>query len=794
MSEPAQRPERPLLPTTLWALLASIAVMRLALRSDAEPLLLVSLAATILAAGLILALLAARPSRKGGWAAAATAVASCVALASLACAHELDRQGRLAAALSSSPVSAWELSVESDMSEGAAGWRGRASVRRAGEDGAAGEVWLLANDPMELGSRVRCVGRFSPNENDEWGASSRAQGLCGTIRVVAVTELREPEGAWGAVLRMRSEVLDRLDAASSDGRALVAGAVCGSTGGMARRGLDDLFAACGISHLVAVSGGHLVLVCAVAGALLSRLPMRPLARTTLLLVLTGAFVVFCGAPDSAVRSWVMALVAGLSGVFGRRAHPLSSAALVGLVMALVEPGVTGRLGYLLSVASVCGICALGPYVRYALEVLFSLGASETEGSGILRSVRRVRGPVLEALSMTLVSQVVTAPLTCSTFGTLSLVAPLANVLLGPIFSVLLVLGMLVVVLSFAPGPQGMIIGLCELISSPLVAVARALAALPGACVNLSVEEGPALAALALALALLLVLWPRLTRARLLVPAALVASVALCLFLRWRFFAPACVRVLDVGQADAILVTDGGSSVLVDTGLNEGVLEALARNHVVHLDAIVLTHLHDDHVGGLDAVLKTYGTERVYVAEGVSVDAGGAEVSGLSVGDALRIGRFSLTVVSPRLPVDGSENEDSLVMRLLFDDGARTLTGLLTGDAEAEVVGEAAREGLVGDVDLLKVGHHGSEASVTSELAGVLEPEVSVASAGEGNSYGHPDPLCVETLEGCGSVFLCTKDVGDVCVEPGVEGPVVSCQRGTPVDDRLGEVDDQSSPP
>ena len=794
MSEPARRPERPLIPTSLWALLASIALMRLALQADAEPRMLIGLAALVLAVSLVLALLAVCFSGRGGWAVAVAAVASCAALASLACAHELDRQDRLAAALSSSSVSAWELCVESDMSEGAAGWRGRASVRRAAEGGAAGEVWLLADEPLELGSRVRCVGRFSPNEKDEWGASSRAQGLCGTIRVVAVTELREPEGVWGAVLHARSEVLDRLDPASSDGRALVAGAVCGSTGGMARRGLDDLFAACGISHLVAVSGGHLVLVCAVAGSLLSWLPMRPLARSAVLLVLTGAFVAFCGAPDSAVRSWVMALVAGLSGVFGRRAHPLSSAALVGLVMALVEPGVTGRLGYLLSVASVCGICALGPYVRYALEALFCRGTSEAGGSCAARLIRRARGPALEALSMTLVSQIVTAPLTCSTFGTLSLVAPLANVLLGPIFSALLVLGMLAAALSFAPVPQGMVIGLCELIASPLVAVARALAALPGACVSLSVEEGPALAALALLLALLLAVWPRLTRARLLVPAALVASVALCLFLRWRFFAPACVRVLDVGQADAILVTDGGSSVLVDTGLNEGVLEALARNHVVHLDAIVLTHLHDDHVGGLDAVLKTYGTERVYVAEGVSLDAGGAEVSGLSAGDVLRVGRFSLTVVSPQLPVDGSENEDSLVMRLFFDEGGRTLTGLLTGDAESDVVSDAVADGLVGDIDVLKVGHHGSEASVTSELAGVLKPEVSVASAGEGNSYGHPDPLCVETLEGCGSVFLCTKDVGDVCVEPGVEGPVVSCQRDAPMGDRLGGVDDQSSPP
>ena len=125
--------------------------MRLALQADAEPRMLIGLAALVLAVSLVLTLLAARFPGRGGWAVAVAAVASCAALASLASAHELDRQDRLAAALSSSSVSAWELSVESDMSEGAAGWRGRASVRRAGEGGAAGEVWLLADEPLKLG-------------------------------------------------------------------------------------------------------------------------------------------------------------------------------------------------------------------------------------------------------------------------------------------------------------------------------------------------------------------------------------------------------------------------------------------------------------------------------------------------------------------------------------------------------------------------------------------------------------------------------------------------------------------
>ena len=776
MSEGVERPSRPLLPLSLWALLASLAVMRGVLAADADPALLVGVALPALALGVTLALTLGR-IRGREWAPAVCSVVASAALAVLACAGELEGQGRVAAALSGSPVSSWELRVESDMSEGSYGWRGRASVWWSGERG--GEVWLLADEPIDLGDIVRCVGRFSGNAGDEWGASSRSQGLCGTIRVTRVLEERPAEGLWGFAVGARAFVLDRLDASSSDGRALVAGAVCGSTSGMAERGLDALFSECGISHLVAVSGGHLVLVSSIVGALMGRLRLpRPVGAVALLSI-TGAFVLFCGAPDSAVRSWVMSLVAALSGLFGRRSHPLSSAGVVGLGMALLEPGVTGRLGFLLSVACVCGICALAPYVSYALRVLL---ASPEPAGGLARMpgpLRRAGDAALEALSMTLVSQVVTAPLICSTFGTLSLVAPLANVLLGPLFSVLLVLGMAVAALSGVPPLLAAALWCCEAVATPLVAAARLLAGLPGACVAVSVDEGFALALLAAALAALLVTWPRLTRLRMLAPAGAIAVAGMCLFLRWRLLAPACVRVLDVGQADAILVTDGASAVLVDAGLDESVVEALARSNVVHLDAVVLTHLHDDHVGGLEDVIAAYGVPTVLVAEGVEPDAPGAEVRELSQGDVVRVGGFSLTVVSPRSPVDGLENEDSLVLDLSFDDGSRSLTALLTGDAEAEVIGGAVDGGLVSDVDLLKVGHHGSAASVTPELARALDPEVSVASAGEGNSYGHPDPTCVEALEGAGSVFLCTKDVGDVRVEPGADGPVVSCRGGGP---------------
>lgn len=105
-----------------------------------------------------------------------------------------------------------------------------------------------------------------------------------------------------------------------------------------------------------------------------------------------------------------------------------------------------------------------------------------------------------------------------------------------------------------------------------------------------------------------------------------------------------------------------------------------------------------------------------------------------------------------------------------------MTGLLTGDAERDETGEVVDSGRVGRIDFLKVGHHGSRVCLTPSETKALSPILSVASAGEGNSYGHPSEEAVDMLEDVGSRFFCTKDVGRVVVVPGSGGLEVSCER------------------
>lgn len=788
----ARMPVRPAIPMTLWGLVAVILAERAVLRFGMQ-LSLVLLVVTAVA-GVCLCLLATfaiRRKARGRDTAHVPAVLPFALAATLSGALlgrlALARVVAAVAALSTSSVSAWSLEVEGDMAEGGRGWWGRARVLDE-SGGKVGAVWLSSPARLECGSAVSCVGRFKPIDDDEWGVSSRMQGLAGTVSVVHVTAVREAGGPLGAVLRMRQAVLASFSPDESDGAAVLAGSVCGDRAPIRSRGLDDAFATCGVSHLVAVSGGHLAILAGTLAALLGKTRLGPGLRGFLALGVIALFIVFCGAPASAVRAGIMSCVSFGGSLVGRRSHALSSTCAAALVMALLDPYVSGQLGFLLSVASVVGICLFGSYASHALDVLTRMPRHPGRHKPALaHALGRLRSNACDALGVSVVAQLFTLPLTCPAFGEVSLIAPLANLVLAPLFAGLVSLGLVAAALTPLSALQSPVLAAAEGVSQAFCVVLCALARLPLACLPMEASVVPMLAILCAASVALYGAWPTPRKRILLRGAAVLAGGAIAFLLGMRLLQPARVCVLDVGQGDAILVADGSTAVLVDTGPDEKVSQALARQGIIHLDAIVLTHLHDDHVGGVDDLVGRVECNRVLVAGGVSeqipedLSASITKLSRhateeISYGDTIRAGSFSLRVVSPTEPVDGSENADSLELALTYEHNGNGLSALLTGDAEKDETGACLARGDVSDIDFLKVGHHGSEVSLTPDEAAALDPEVSVASAGEGNKYGHPRKECMDVLSGAGSVFLCTKDVGTVTVKPGARGPMVFTER------------------
>ncbi len=660
------------------------------------------------------------------------------------------------------PISARIICVRGDPSVGAYGSQSDADVLTdTGERVAS--VAFSSEEPYAAATKLSLVGRVSPLSDDEWGRGRYMSGLVAEVDEVKLMSSRSE--APGPIEGVRQAVLDAMGPQGDEARALVAGIVCGRTTELGDTAAAEAFSATGTTHLVAVSGSHLALISALVGGALIALGVRPAVRLGTMAVLMGTYVVFTGCAPSAVRSFVMVVADMVARALGRRPHGPSGLALAVMVLVAADAGVVYDLGFQLSAGSVLFIQLFFRYLEVALERI-----------GLPRAVG-------EPLALTLSAQWATIPITAPVFGEVSLVSPFANLMLGPVMSALLVCGVicapLAVVLPFAD----FVLAPATLLARASIFIAELCSGLPGATVALDPEgTGGTLALWAYgAAAVIYLLWRLPTGAFLRMAALVLAAAGLvraaCAFL----FAPASIVVMDVGQADAILIREGPQAVLVDAGVDDAVVGALARQGVMKLDAVVVTHWDSDHWGGLPAVLSRFSVGCLIVAAGADdavpdevLAAGDLPIETVRQGDTIFVGRFTCTAVWPLASVEGTENEDSLCLEVRYGEEAASLAVLLTGDAERAEVSRIVDD--VGDIDVLKLGHHGSAASVDDALLEELDPEVAVASAGEGNRYGHPSEEAVENVRRADCAFLCTYDAGDVCIRPTAAGYEVKTQR------------------
>ena len=681
------------------------------------------------------------------------------------------------AALAESSVSSFELEIASDMLPSKTGYSGRCRVMQDGTF--LGEARIVCAEQLLRTTHIRCVGRFSEPGQDEFGLSQRAEGLLGSIRVVRILEELPGRGIFSTLEGLRQYLLAQIHPEDSDSRALIAALALGWRSDFNDKGLDDLFATCGMSHIAAVSGSHVSVVCTIVGAIAVKSGAHPKKRFFLLASLTGVFVLMSGAPPSGIRAWCMCMCALGAHILGRRSDALSALCLCGLAMALINPRLQGNLGFLLSLICVGSLCLYSRYAAYVLDTLVGIVKfPKWIPAGVRLRISKGIQTTLHALAASLVASIAALPLTASAFGQISLIGPFMNALLAIPLPLLVGLSVSNICGSFASPLETSVLCASDATSSVFLRFLRACARIPGASIPVEVNQSIAFLIVVSGGVALYILWPRVNRKYVLALCGCVIALITATFIRARYFAPARLCVLDVGQGDAILIQDGSAAILIDTGPDESVARELSKLNVYHLDAVVLTHLHDDHYGGVGELLGHVGCSEVYVAEGAKenmptelvedvVELTDHEALELGVGSKLTVGSFELSCIWPHEQVSGSENEDSLVMLVNYSNKNCNFSGLLTGDAEHSVLTQCIHANQVGDIDVLKVGHHGSEASLDEADANVLIPELAIASAGYGNSYGHPGETCVEILEEVGATFLCTKDVGTVVVEPAV---------------------------
>lgn len=230
-----------------------------------------------------------------------------------------------------------------------------------------------------------------------------------------------------------------------------------------------------------------------------------------------------------------------------------------------------------------------------------------------------------------------------------------------------------------------------------------------------------------------------------------------------------IYYFDVGQADSTLIINNGHSMLIDAGNNEDgeklVTYIKEELNITTIDYVVGTHPHEDHIGGLDDIINNFNIKEVYLPEAMTttktfedvLDAIANKELSITVptiGETFKLGEADFEVIYTGTG-EKDLNEASIILRMIFGNK----TYLFTGDTTEEVEETILNSNI--DIDVLKVAHHGSKYSSSEEFLNIATPEYAIISAGEGNSYGHPEPETLTRLKKYTNNIYITKDLGTI---------------------------------
>jgi competence protein ComEC len=241
-----------------------------------------------------------------------------------------------------------------------------------------------------------------------------------------------------------------------------------------------------------------------------------------------------------------------------------------------------------------------------------------------------------------------------------------------------------------------------------------------------------------------------------------------------------ILYLNVGQADCELIISNGKTMLIDAGNRsdgELIVNALNGLGITKLDYVVGTHVHEDHIGGMSYIVDSFDIGEFYLPYNTtttssyykklltSLSQKNLSVSEAEVGNIINLGNSTIEVMSVRNDEPENINEESIVLELTYGN----LKYLFMGDAETS--NEKLRTW--NDVDVLKVGHHGSNTSSSEDFLKQVLPEISIISVGKDNSYGLPKDKIIERLKNIGTQIYRTDEDGTIqIVSDGVTNEVI----------------------
>jgi len=538
---------------------------------------------------------------------------------------------------------------------------------------------------------------------------------------------------------------------------------------------EEEFSDAGISHIIAVSGTHVVFIMAPLTLIFKKIQLNEKVADIIIILILIMFVFITGFQASVLRAVIMGIVMLIGRIIRRETDVYTSMSFAALILLLYNPYILFDIGFQLSFAATLSL------------VLFYKSVSDIMKRFMERiKLSHIPDILTDNLAITLAAQVGVLPITILYFNKISTFSVTTNLLVVPLLQTITILGFIMVIISaISLFLFQLMANINCILLSFILYVTKVNSSLPFSVVRVATPPFLFIVIYYLAVFLLLLYRPVLRKVRpvhyVAVFTVVIISIVICVF------SPARLKVvfIDVGQGDSALIrTYSGKTVLIDGGGSSGgvrsetnigdsvVIPFLLDCGITKIDLVVATHGHSDHIEGLEPVIKSLDVRSLAIPKYDHKDEFSkilAEAKKKSIpvvrlesGNNIRLDdRTYLKVLNPDRDYtkhDLSLNNTSLVIKLHYEN----VSFLFTGDIEKEIEDYMVGKGIDLKADLLKVAHHGSDTSSTVEFIKEVNPKAAVISVGK-NNFGHPSPEILKAFRDLGIPVFRTDESGAIIV-------------------------------
>ena len=580
------------------------------------------------------------------------------------------------------------------------------------------KIIVYDKNHYEVGERVRVNGKINeiapkgyPGDFD-YKMYLRGKGI--SYSFYAKSSVAKGRGFTLAIIKYK--LLDYLDDyLSSESLSYVESMVFGDN--LLSDEIKDGYSALGISHILAISGMHIMLIYGVLRYLL--LNIFHYYREAIPIVVIGVYVVLIGAPASSLRALLFLILARVNSNSAIRYSKLDILSISAIIMLIMNPYQAYYVGFILSYL-----------VSFILIYTNSLIKVENRVGKMLMSYSLI--------------YLITLPFVLNMSNMISIF----SLILSPI---------LTMVISYIALPIAYILAVVPFLDCILkyiyillnVYIVNLSSMLP--CIHMPYMNPIMILFYYLIFTIIIVSLAK-QRGRILSYLAMVIylfSIKLIVV----YLPITTVTFVDCGQGDCTVIRDGGKIIVVDAFNSFDYLKDLG---IAKIDYLILTHSDDDHLGDYVEVLGYFEVGLViYPSFDYKLKQLIAPYKslGIKAGYRLRLGRLYLDFISPDKNYNNS-NMNSLAIKLFINKTTLLLCADITKEVEHDLV-KKYKSYL--RCDILKAGHHGSITSSSQEFLDMVEPSYSIISAGLNNRYNHPDSGVVDRLRGVSEVYNTIND-------------------------------------